>query len=198
MADSSDDSPRMTELLKACSHGEPEALSELMSLAYTELRRQAHAYFKSERRNHTLQTAALVNEVYLRLAAESSHNWTSREEFQKIAAFVMQEVLIQHARAKNRLKRPPESGRVDYLELEDPAAKERKVKLKETTVNFVELYEVLKKLAKLDKILAETVVRRYFGGQTIEETAEAMNTSEATVKRNWEIARTWLHREMSR
>lgn len=197
MADSSHDSAR-TELLKACSDGEPETLSDLMSLTYTELRRQAHAYFKNERLNHTLQTAALVNEVYLRLAAESSHSWTGREEFQKIAAFVMQQVLIQHARAKGRLKRPPESGRVDYVELEDPAAKERQVKLKEATVNFVELYEVLKELAKLNKVLAETVVRRYFGGQTIEETAEAMNTSEATVKRNWELARAWLRREMSR
>jgi RNA polymerase sigma factor (TIGR02999 family) len=191
MTDSSDKSDEIIEILRACRNGSHEAVNELVPIIYAELRRLAHSHFSRERQNHTLQTTALVHEAYIKLVADSSQNWENRAHFFGAASRLMREILIQYAREKNRLKRGGGYKRVSNDEVD-------KVPAAEKEEDWVRLDEALRKLAKVDQVLAEIVEKRYFAGLTNEEIAEVMNISLATVKRKWQLAKAWLFREMKR
>jgi RNA polymerase sigma factor (TIGR02999 family) len=194
---------RVTQLLVDWSSGDQRALTELMPLVYGELRRLAERQLRGERANHTLQGTALVNEAYLRLINQKSVNWQSRAHFVGLAAQLMRRILIDHARARGRAKRgsgvtpvslnqtsivltsDEEGPRADALELAaDP------------TVDLTAIDEALKRLERIDPKQSRIVELRFFGGLSIEETAEAVGVSPATVKREWALARAWLRREL--
>ena len=194
---------RVTQLLVDWSSGDQRALTELMPLVYGELRRLAERQLRGERANHTLQGTALVNEAYLRLINQKSVNWQSRAHFVGLAAQLMRRILIDHARARKRAKRgsgvtpvslnqtsivltsDEEGPQADALELAaDP------------TVDLTAIDEALKRLEQLDPKQSRIVELRFFGGLSIEETAEAVGVSPATVKREWALARAWLRREL--
>jgi RNA polymerase sigma factor (TIGR02999 family) len=161
----------------------------LVALLYKELRRLAAGCLRRERPNHTLQPTALVNEAYLRLAAQSQPEWNDRVRFLAVASHLMREVLIDYARTRNRAKR---GGGLAPICIEDAgqlaAAGE---------VDLLALDEALDELERIDSQQRRIVELRYFGGLSIEETAQALGISPATVKREWRMAKSWLHRELS-
>lgn len=168
-------------------HGEtPE---HLVTVLYQELRRLAAGCLRRERPNHTLQPTALVNEAYLRLAAQNQTGWEDRVQFLAVASHLMREVLIDYARTRNRAKR---GGGLTPIRVEDAgelaAAPE---------VDLLELDEALNALERIDSQQRQIVELRYFGGLNIEETSQVLGISPATVKRDWRMARAWLHRELS-
>ena len=169
--------------------GHPEAPEYLVTLLYRELRRLAAGCLRRERPNHTLQPTALVNEAYLRLAAQSQPAWNDRVQFLAVASHVMREVLIDYARTRNRAKR---GGGLPPICIEDvgelAAAPE---------VDLMALDEALNALERIDTQQRQIVEMRYFGALSIEETAHVLGVSPATVKRDWRMARAWLHRELS-
>jgi RNA polymerase sigma-70 factor, ECF subfamily len=170
--------------------GSPQA-SALLPVVYAELRRLAHHYLAHERPGHTLQATALVHELYLRLIPQSEANWEDRGKFIGIAAHVMRQILVEYARGRQRQKRGGDHQRVpldDNLAVIDPAATER----------WEDLDRALNRLADLDVRQAQIVELRYFGGLTVEETADVLSVSPKTVKRDWSIARAWLRRELTR
>lgn len=191
MYDSSDDRNRIDELLEAIGGGDSEALNELMPLIYGELRRQAHLILSRERPNHTLRTTALVHEAYIRLAGSDFRGWKNRSHFFHVAAKVMRRTLIQHARKRVSIKR---GGGYRIVSIDDEGGIPDLGKEE----NLVRLDAALIRLEELDKTLAELVENRFFAGLTIEETAQVMDVSPATVKRKWELAKAWLLREMNR
>jgi len=164
----------------------PESVASLMPLVYDELRRIAAGYVSRERRGQTLQATALVNEAFVRLAAEKTRPFANRTHFLAIAALSMRQILVQRARARNAAKRGGIRQQVTLAEGlvfgEGPS------------VDILALDEALTRLAALDPEQARIIELRYFGGLTIEETAEAVGTSPATVKRQWTMARAWLKR----
>ena len=168
--------------------GSPRA-SALLPVVYTELRKLAHHYLAHERPGHTLQATALVHELYLRLIPQTDATWDDRGKFIGIAAHVMRQILVEHARGRHRQKRGGDQQRVplaDDLAVIDPAASDR----------WEDLDRALDRLADLDARQAQIVELRYFGGLTVEETADVLNISPKTVKRDWSIARAWLRREL--
>lgn len=165
-----------------------ESLDEVVLLVYQELRRLAGRYLRAERANHTLQPTALVNEAYLCLAQQESVRWRNRAHFLAIAANTMRRVLVDHARERGALKRGGDRRRVTL---------NSSIALAEGDVDILSLDEALHKLAGFDPAGARAVELRYFGGLTVEETAEAMDVSPAKVKRAWTAAKAWLHRELS-
>lgn len=181
----------ITEMLREWSDGKPEALDNLLPLVYTELHRQAASFLRKERPGHTLQTTALINEAYLKLIDRRDVNWQSRTHFFAVAAQAMRRILVDYARAKHREKR---GGDNIKLSLEDATL----VAAKEKGVDLIALDEALNKLAKFDEQQARVVELRYFSGLSLEETAEALHVSRATVARDWEAARAWLHRELTK
>jgi RNA polymerase sigma factor (TIGR02999 family) len=181
----------ITEMLREWSDGKPEALDNLLPLVYTELHRQAARFLRKERPGHTLQTTALINEAYLKLIDRRDVNWQSRTHFFAVAAQAMRRILVDYARAKHREKR---GGDNIKLSLEDATL----VAAKEKGVDLIALDEALNKLAKFDEQQARVVELRYFSGLSLEETAEALHVSRATVARDWEAARAWLHRELTK
>ncbi len=189
MTDSSDNRKTIDELLEAIGGGDSEALNELLPLIYDELRRLAHSKLRYKRESHTLQTTTLVHEAYLKLVRRPSHDLKNRVYFFGAAAALMRDIIIQHIRNRRRLKRGggQEYSDVDVEQLPDTKDKE-----------LILLDEALNELARVDKTLAVIVVKRYFAGLTVEETAKVMNISPATVKRKWELAKAWLAREMKR
>lgn len=178
-------------MLREWSGGKREALDELMPLVYDELRRQAARYLRRERRNHTLQTTALIHEAYLKLINQSEVKWQNRAHFFAIAAQLMRRILVDYARTKHREKR---GGSDEKLPLEAAMT----VAVEEKSVDLIALDEALTKLAEIDERQARVVELRYFGDLSLEETAEAMKFSRATAAREWNVARAWLHREMTR
>ena len=181
----------ISRLLRQWSEGNPAALDELLPLVYDELHRQATRYLRRERATHTLQTTALIHEAYLRLIDQRDVQWQSRTHFFAIAAQMMRRVLVDYARAKHREKR----GRGDMcLPLEAAAF----VADDEKGVNLMALDEALTRLAALDEQQARVVELRYFGGLSLEETAEALHVSRATVSRDWDVAKAWMRRELTR
>jgi RNA polymerase sigma factor (TIGR02999 family) len=185
-ADSSD---QVQRLLAEAAEGKREALEALLPLVYDELRRRAAAYMKHERPGQTLQATALVHEAYLRLMREPNTRWQNRAHFCAIAANSMRQILVERARARGRLKRAGNQQRItlsDALAAPEPA----------DAVDVEELDAALTRLAQLDAELARLVELRFFGGLSIEETAEVLGVSPATVKRSWATARAWLKREM--
>ena len=181
--------PGVTVLLTRWREGDRKALDELMPLVYRELRDRASAYLRQERPNHTLQSTALVHEAYLRLVDYNRIDWRGRAHFLGIAATVIRQVLLDHARGRQRGKR---GGGNLVLQLEESL-----VGSAEREVNLLALEDALQDLARLDAQQARVVELRFFGGLSIEETAEVLAVSESTVKRDWALARSWLFRELT-
>jgi RNA polymerase sigma-70 factor (ECF subfamily) len=166
------------------------SLSTVMPVVYDELRRLARRYMARERAAQTLQATALVNEAYLRLMKDRAHFWQNRAHFCAIAAHAMREILVERARARNAVKRGGSRVRVSF-EKADVAGGE-------DSIDILALHESLDRLAALDPQLAHIVELRFFGGLTVEETAETLGSSPATIKRNWSMARAWLRNEMEK
>jgi len=180
---------RVTELLRAATGGNREALDELMPVVYRELRRLAGAQLKSERPHHTLQATALANEAYLRLVDQGSVDWQNRAHFFAVAARVMRRILVDYARRRRADKRGGDAGQVTLSEVAEAPTPGGEV-------DVVALDVALGKLAALEPRYGEIVELRYFGGLSIEETAEGLGISKATVKRDWATARAVLYREL--
>lgn len=179
----------VTQLLIDWSKGDKEALDNLVPLVYDELRRQAARYLRHERAGHTLQTTALIHEAYLRLVDQRNVHWQNRAHFFGIAAQMMRRILVDHARTKKRAKRGGSDIRVSFSEAT--------LKAPDQDLDIVALDEALEHLAEIDEQQSKIVELRFFSGLTVEETAEVMGISAATVKRNWSMAKAWLHREIS-
>jgi RNA polymerase sigma-70 factor (ECF subfamily) len=165
-------------------------LSRVMPIVYDELRKLARRYMARERVGKTLQATALVNEAYLRLLKEKVHIWQNRAHFCAIAASAMREILVERARARAALKRGGSRLRVSVHE--DLAVE------KSATADMLALHEALDRLFQLDPKLARIVELRFFGGLTVEEAGEVLNTSPASIKRAWHLAKAWLRHEMER
>jgi RNA polymerase sigma factor (TIGR02999 family) len=168
-----------------------EASDAILNLVYDELHRQAHRYLSRERVGHTLQTTALVHEVYLKLVKQENIVWESRSHFFAIAAKLMRQVLIDYAKTKHRVKR---GGENDNLPIENALT----IEVSETNFDLLALDEALTRLAEKEEHLANVVELRFFSGLSIEETAGVLDISESTVKRDWAMAKAWLHRELTR
>ena len=175
-------------MLRDWSSGKKEALDALLPLVYDELHRQAARYLRRERIGHTLQTTALINEAYLKLIDQRDVNWQNRAHFFGIAAQAMRRILVDYARQRHSEKR----GGGENLPLEEIAL----AISAERSVDLVALDEALTQLAKLDERQSRIVELRYFGGLSIEETAETLHISPATVKNDWRTAKAWLFRKM--
>ena len=181
-------SQNITHLLREWSDGDERALDKLTPLVYEELRRQASRYLRRERRAHSLQTTALINEAYLRLFDAREVNWQDRAHFFAIAANLMRRVLVDHARRRDAEKR---GGSALCLTLDEGLAV-----AKETDVDLLAVDEALDRLAQIDLQQARVVELRFFSGLTVDETAAALGVSPKTVKRDWSVARAWLRREI--
>ncbi len=179
---------QITQWLSDWREGNDAALAKLTPLVYEDLRRLAHHYMSGQRPNHTLQTTALVNEAYLRLADQTHHNWQDRAHFVAVAARAMRQILVNYALGYRAQKR---GGGAQKVEL-DEAALVSPSQSKE----IVELHEALERLAALDPRKAEVVELKYFGGLNYEEIAEVVKISAITVRRDWEFARAWLYKEL--
>lgn len=179
----------VTELLLAWGGGDKAALDELMPVVYDELRRLARSYLSRERPGHTLQTTALVHEAYLRLVDQRSVNWQNRAQFFGIAAQMMRRILINHAKDRQAKKR---QGNVRTVSLDDAVSF-----FERREVDLMALDDALNGLAVLDPQQTQIVELRFFGGLTIEEVAEVVGLSPATIKREWDSAKLWLRRELS-
>jgi RNA polymerase sigma factor (TIGR02999 family) len=177
------------ELVDRATRGDAPALEALMPLVYAELRRLAAHYLKGERPGQTLQPTALVHEAYLKLLKDRPERWQNRAHFSAIAAHAMRQILIERARARDALKRGGGQPRVTFDEGLPAAAPEH-------PVDMLALDAALDRLAALDPGQARIVELRFFGGLSIEETADAMKISPATVKRHWAAARAWLAKEL--
>ena len=177
----------VTRLLQSWSGGDKKALGELVPFVYRELRGLAAAYIRRERRDHTLQPTALVHEAYLRLVDQTQVQSPSRAQFFAIAANLMRQILVNHAKHHRAAKR----GGGNKVALEEGAAV-----VQQRGVDFVALDEALDKLAQLDPRQSRIVELRFFGGLTEDEIAEVLGVSAITVKRDWRIARAFLHRHL--
>jgi RNA polymerase sigma factor (TIGR02999 family) len=185
----------VTQLLRAWSEGDQGALDQLMPMVYDELYRLARHYMAVERPGHTLQATALVNEAYLRLASSES-DFKGRAHFFAIAARVMRRILVDWARSRCAQKR---GGDVPVLELDQNPALERGGDHWSTSSDdLIAIDDALKTLAKLDARKSEIVELRFFGGLSIKETADVLNVSEETIRKDWNITKSWLKRELSR
>lgn len=179
---------RVTHLLQQWSRGDSDALAALTPLVYEELWRLAHHYMEGERSGHTLQTTALVNEAYLRLADHASPNWQSRAHFFAVAARAMRGILVNYAKSNQAQKR---GGGAARIELDEAA-----ILSPEQSKEIVDLHEALERLATLNSRKARVVELKYFGGLNHDEIAEVMKISTVTVRRDWMFAKTWLYDEL--
>jgi RNA polymerase sigma factor (TIGR02999 family) len=182
--------PDVTLLLVKWSHGDQSALEQLMPLVYGELRRLAALYLRRERSNHTLQSTALVHEAFMRLVQQQDVQWRNRAHFYAIAAQMIRRILVDYARSQNAEKRG--SGAIKLM-LDEAMA----VAQTGPDVDLLSLNDALDRLAELDERQARIVELRFFAGLSIEETAEVMHLSPASIKREWQTARAWLFREMT-
>jgi RNA polymerase sigma factor (TIGR02999 family) len=181
-------SPDVTVLLRDWSRGDRAALSQLLPVVYAELRRVAARQLRSERADHTLQPTALVHEAYLRLVDQRHVDWQNRAHFFGVAAQVMRRILVDHARRHDAIKRGDGVRCVPIDEAKDVAAS--------NDVSILALDHALGRLQRVDADLARLVELRAFGGLTIEAAAHVLNVSPSTVKREWRVAKAWLHREL--
>jgi RNA polymerase sigma-70 factor (ECF subfamily) len=181
------DTNEISKLLRAWSEGNQDALNGLTRIVYEELRRLAHHYMKRERPGHTLQTTALVNEAYMRLVDYKRMQWQDRAHFFAVAAQVMRRILVDRARSHN-IKR---GAGVQRLALDDVA-----VVSSDRTGDLLALDDAMNALARLDPRKVQIIEMRFFGGLSVEETAEVLKVSPATVRRDWSIAKFWLYREL--
>jgi len=179
---------RVTQLLEQWSHGDNAALTELTPLVYEELRRLAHRHIGGQRPDHTLQTTALVNEAYLRLADQTNPRWQNRAHFLAVAARAMRQIVVDYARSYQTQKR---GGGALKVELDEAA-----IVSQEQSREIVDLHEALERLAALDSRKAQVVELKYFGGLNYDEMAEVLKISPVTVRRDWEFAKLWLYTEL--
>jgi RNA polymerase sigma factor (TIGR02999 family) len=180
----------VTQLLRAWSQGDQSVLNELYQLVYDELHRLAHRYMRRENAGHTLQTTALVNEAYLRLADAKSLEWQDRAHFFAVSANVMRRILIDEARARRAERRGGDNLMIAIDEALDDG--------KEEDLDLIALDLALDGLAKINQRQSKVVELRYFGGLTVEETAAVLGVGPDTVMRDWRFAKAWLKREMVR
>ncbi len=178
----------VTKLLAELKSGKPEAQAKLIPLVYQHLHRLAASYMRRERPDHTLQATALVHEAYMRLVSQGETDWQDRAHFFGIAAHLMRQILVEHARARQAGKR---GSAVEKLAL-DQALEFTPARSRE----LVELDNALESLEQIDPRQARVVELRFFGGLTVEETAEVLGIAPRTVKRDWRVARAWLHGEI--
>jgi RNA polymerase sigma-70 factor (ECF subfamily) len=178
---------QVCELLRAWSDGDASALERLTPIVYRELHRLARRYMKSERPGHSLQTTALVNEAYLRLVGYERMQWQDRAHFLAVSAQLMRRILVEHARRHN-LKR---GAGVPHVSLEEAALVGA-----DRAADLVALDDAMNALARLDTRKVQIIEMRFFGGLSVEETAEVLKVSPATVRRDWSIAKLWLYREL--
>jgi RNA polymerase sigma factor (TIGR02999 family) len=177
----------VSSLLRAWSAGDQQALEKLTPIVYDELHRLARRYMKRERPGHSLQTTALVNEAYTRLVDYKRMQWQDRAHFFAVSAQLMRRILVEHARRHN-LKR---GGGVQHISLDEASI------VGEMDMDLVALDDAMNALARLDPRKVQVVEMRFFGGLSVEETAEVLRISSVTVKRDWRAARTWLYRELT-
>jgi RNA polymerase sigma factor (TIGR02999 family) len=185
----SSDDKNITELLVGYGQGDKEALDQLMPIVYEELRRQAARYLRKERPGHTLETTALIHEAYVRLVDQRHVQWQNRAHFFGIAAQLMRRILVDHARTKKRVKRGGSDIKVSLADAN--------IAVKGQDLDVVALDEALERLARIDEQQSRVVELRFFSGLSVEETAEVLGISKATVKRDWSMAKAWLHRELT-
>ncbi len=179
---------RVTQLLAHWSQGDDAALGELTPLVYDELRRLAHHHMGGQRPDHTLQTTALVNEAYLRLADQTNPSWQDRAHFFAVAARAMRQILVNYAKSYRTQKR---GGGAIKVELDEAA-----IVSPEKSKEIVDLHEALERLAALDSRKARVVELKYFGGLNHDEIAAVMKVSTVTVRRDWVFAKAWLYSEL--
>jgi RNA polymerase sigma factor (TIGR02999 family) len=179
----------VTQLLTAWSNGDQAAREQLMALVYDELHRLAHHYMKRESPGNTLQTSALVNEAFVKLVDQKNVRWQNRAHFFGIAAQLMRRILVDHARSRQTAKR---GGAVRAISFDDGLYVSD-----ERNAEVVAVHEALEQLSKLDPRKGQIVELRFFGGLSIDETADVLGVSPGTVMRDWTLAKAWLHREMS-
>ena len=179
----------VSQLLQDWSNGDQAALDKVMPIVYQELHRLAHHYMRKERAGHTLQTTALVNEAYLRLADYKKMRWQSRSHFFAVAAQVMRRILVEQARSKNFVKR---GGGAQRISLDETA-----IVSAGRSAEVIAVDEALTDLESWDPRKGKIVELRFFGGLSIEETAEVLRVSPTTVQREWRSAKAWLHRAIS-
>jgi RNA polymerase sigma factor (TIGR02999 family) len=179
---------RISRLLSDWANRDPAAREQLVPIVYEELRRLAHHYMRGEREGHTLQTTALVNEVYLRLAGIDALGWRDRAHFFAMAATLMRRVLVDYARQRGRGKR---GAGVSIISLDENAI------ASQPAVDVVALDEALERLGAVDPQQGRIVELRFFAGLSVKETAEALGVSPATVKRDWATAKLWLYNELT-
>jgi RNA polymerase sigma factor (TIGR02999 family) len=179
---------QLTELLIAWGAGEKGVVDEIMPLVEAELRRIAHNYMRKEGLDHTLQTTALVNEAYLKLIEQRNVNWQNRAHFFALSAQIMRRILLNHARDRIAGKRGGGAQHVDIADLQ--------VLTPEKSKELIALDEALEQLAKIDRTKSRVVELRYFGGLTLEETAEVLGLAPITVSVHWRFAKAWLAREI--
>lgn len=177
-----------TELLRAWRGGDRSALDQLIPIVYRELRHLAHRYLRGERAGHSLQTTALVNEAYVRLVDYTRMDWQDRAHFLAVSAQLMRRILVEHARRHNRKR----GAGVQHVGLEEAA-----VVSASRAGEFLALDEALEELARIDPRKVQVVELRFFGGLSVEETAEALSISPVTVMRDWSSAKAWLYRELT-
>lgn len=180
------DTNEISRLLRAWSDGDQGALNGLTPIVYGELRRLAHYYMERERPGNTLQTTALVNEAYMRLVDYKRMQWRDRAHFFAAAAQLMRRILVDHARSHN-LKR---GAGIRHIALDDVAV------VGDRTHDLVALDDAMNALARIDPRKVEIIEMRFFGGLSVEQTAEVLKVSPATVRRDWSIAKLWLYREL--
>jgi RNA polymerase sigma factor (TIGR02999 family) len=183
-------SESITQLLARWKQGDQDALAQLTPLVYDELHRLAVTYLRRERHEHTLQPTALVNELYLKIFDQRRANWRNRAQFFGVAAQLMRRILVDHARAHQTTKRGGDRFCVSLEKIPAFGA--------QPDADLLALHDVLNRLEQLDPTQARIVELRFFGGLTIDETAEAMGISHATVEREWRTAKAFLKRELTR
>lgn len=181
--------PEVTKLLVDWGNGDQAALEKLMPLVYKELRKLAHQYLRKESAGHTLMTTDLVHEAYLKLVNQHRVRWQNRAHFFGVAAQLMRRILVDRARHRGRVKR---GGGAPMVPLEEGAAV-----LNQSDVTIVALDEALTRLAEFDQRKARIVELRFFGGLSVNETADFIQTSPITVMRDWKMAKAWLHRALN-
>ena len=184
----------LTGLLIEWGQGNKGALDRLTPLVYDEIRRIAHRYVQREREGQTLQTTALVNEAYLRLAGSADIAWQNRSHFYAVTAQVMRRILIDHARRRQYIKHGGDAQRVSF----DAAISEAGLMSQPRAAELLALDEALDELAKLDPRKSRVVELRYFGGLSLEETAKTLDISLMTVRRDWRAAKAWLYQAVNR
>ncbi len=181
-------SNEVTQLLVAWGNGDQTALDQLMPLVYSELHRLAHRHIKKERPGHTLQTSALLNEAFLRLVDQRDVHWQSRAHFFSIAAQMMRRILVDYARSRRYAKRGGDARQVTF--------DEELVVSRQLSADVIELHDALNELAAIDERKSKVVELKFFGGLSIEETAEVLGVSPGTVMRDWTLAKAWLRLAM--